>query len=155
MTAAPSFSDVTPLCSTGNCTFELYNSLAIYAYPVANLTSQLTVTPISDNADCSVWGTGSGNMCQYALPNGMMLHVSDAYLNISKTTTTVPSLTYSNDTIVDFFVVYYSDASNSVQAAEGALRFCGQTYNTSVTVGTTRTISTQTWGSLDMSVCKD
>ncbi|KAN0108652.1 Protein of unknown function (DUF3176) domain containing protein [Hyaloscypha variabilis] len=155
MTTTPSLSDVTPLCSTGNCTFDLYNSLAICAYPVANLTSQLTATPISDNADCSVWGTGSGNMCQYALPNGMMLHGLDAYMNISTTTTTVPSLTYSNDTILDFFVVYYSNVSNSVQAVEGALRFCGQTYNTSVTVGTTRTVSTQTWGSLDMSVSKD
>ncbi|PMD44555.1 hypothetical protein L207DRAFT_630876 [Hyaloscypha variabilis F] len=155
MTTTPSLSDVTPLCSTGNCTFDLYNSLAICAYPVANLTSQLTATAISDNADCSVWGTGSGNMCQYALPNGMMLHGSDAYMNISTTTTTVPSLTYSNDAILDFFVVYYSNASNSVQAVEGALRFCGQTYNTSVTVGTTRTVSTQTWGSLDMSVSKD
>jgi hypothetical protein len=85
----------------------------------------------------------------------MMLHGSDAYMNISTTTTTVPSLTYSNDAILDFFVVYYSNASNSVQAVEGALRFCGQTYNTSVTVGTTRTVSTQTWGSLDMSVSKD
>ncbi|KAE9378301.1 hypothetical protein N431DRAFT_500971 [Stipitochalara longipes BDJ] len=154
MTSTPSLSDVTPLCSTGNCTFDLYHSLGIYAYPIVNLTSQISVTPITDDADCSVWGTGSGNRCQYALPNGMMLHGLDAYMNIS-TTPSIPSLTYSNDTILDFFVVYYSNASNSDQAMEGALRFCGQTYNTSVAIGQTKTVSTQTWGSLNMTVSND
>jgi hypothetical protein len=48
------------------------------------------------------------------------------------------------------FVVYYSAALNSVQAMEGALKFCGQTYNTSVTSTQTKTKSIESWGALDM-----
>jgi hypothetical protein len=57
-------------------------------------------------------------------------------------------MSYSNDTILDFFVVYYSSALNSVQAMEGSLKFCGQTYNTSVTSAQTKTNSIDSWGAL-------
>jgi hypothetical protein len=59
-------------------------------------------------------------------------------------------MSYSNDTILDFFVVYYSSPLNSVQAMEGALKFCGQTYNTSVTSTKTKTNNIGGWGALDM-----
>lgn len=156
MTSTPSLSDITPQCSTGNCTFEPYHSLSICAYPVANLTSQINITTITNGADCSVWGTGSRHMCKYSLPNGMELHGIGEFLNISKAssnptlTSTLTSMSYSNDTILDFFVVYYSAALNTVQAMEGALKFCGQTYNTSVTSAQTKTNIIDSWGALDM-----
>ncbi len=114
MTSTPSLSDITPQCPTGNCTFEPYDSLSICAYPVANLTSQINITTITKGADCSVWGTGSRHMGKYSLPNGMELHGISEFLNISTAssnptlTSTLKSMVYSNETILDVFVVYYS-----------------------------------------------
>lgn len=148
MTSSPSLSDIKPQCSTGNCTFEPYHSLSICAYPVTNLTSQIKNTAITKGTDCSVWGTGSTHMCKYSLPNGMYLYGINEFLNVS---TASASMSYSNDTILDFFVVYYSTALDSIQAMEGALKFCGQTYNTSVTSAQTETNVIDSWGALNMS----
>ncbi|PMD17019.1 hypothetical protein NA56DRAFT_752676 [Hyaloscypha hepaticicola] len=157
MTSTPSLLDITPKCSTtGNCTFEPYHSLSIFSYPVANLTSQINITSITKGADCSVWGTGSRHMCKYSLPNGMEFQGIGEFLNISTAssnptlTSTLTSMSYSNNTILDFFVVYYSAALNSVQAMEGKLKFCGQTYNTSVISAQTKTNIIDSWGALDM-----
>jgi hypothetical protein len=49
---------------------------------------------------------------------------------------------------IDFFVIYYSNNTYRVEALECAMRFCGQTYNSSVNNGETVTRLTDTWGQL-------
>jgi hypothetical protein len=55
----------------------------------------------------------------------------------------------------DFFLIYYSNNTNRVEAMECGLYFCGQTYNTSVVQGVTTTTAIATWGQLTPAECCD
>jgi hypothetical protein len=160
-------SDVAPRCSTGNCTWDLYDSIAICASPVANLTHLLNRIALNNDSDCSIWDTGSDHLCNYTLPNGAYLTGLDMFINITSigfnsfSSTSIPSPAYpGNQTlasiafsdipvILDFFMIYYSPSINNVAAIEGSLSFCGQTYNTSVNHGQTNTTEIQRWGQLN------
>ena len=81
----------------------------------------------------------------------------NVYMNISSSSFSdvhvqpVPySMAYRNlPTIVNIFVIYYSNAASKVLALEGALTLCAQTYNTSVSKGSTSTQAVKTWGQLN------
>jgi hypothetical protein len=160
-------SDVAPQCSTGNCTWDLYDSVAICASPVANLTHLLNRITLNNDSDCSIWDTGSDHLCNYTLPNGAYLTGLDMFINITSigfnsfSPTSIASPSYpGNQTlasiafpaipvILDYFMIYYSPSINNVAAIEGSLSFCGQTYNTSVNRGETNTTEIQRWGQLN------
>jgi hypothetical protein len=90
--------------------------------------------------------------CTYSLPNGAILDSGGYAMNITSYPE-VPSITYPNmsDSLpLDFFVIYYSNNTHRIEALECALRFCGQTYNTTVKLGQTTTKVTDTWGQLTL-----
>jgi hypothetical protein len=151
-------SGVVPHCVTGNCTWDLYDSLALCANPVANLSHLLTRTAISFGADCSHFGTMSDHICNYSLPNGVYLSGQDMYMNITSIKFNwegdpePPSIAFPDMPVVlDFFMIYLSPSIGNVVAIEGSLSFCGQTYNTSVHNGQTNTTEIQRWGQLNTS----
>jgi hypothetical protein len=55
-----------------------------------------------------------------------------------------------NGNIVDFFVIYYSNYTNRIEAIECALRFYSQTYNSVVNKGQTTTKVTSTWDQISV-----
>lgn len=154
-----SLSDITASCSTGNCTFDPYYSLAICPYPVANLTSQLKTTSNWEGVDCSGTLLSDGVQilpnCTFSLPNGALLNAMENEITVASASlpgvSSTPSIAHLNMTgtlPIDFFVIYYSNNTYRVEALECAMRFCGQTYNSSVNNGDTVTRLTDTWGQL-------
>lgn len=164
-------SQVAPSCPTGNCTWDTYNSLALCANPVANLTHLLNRATMPENADwnCSTFGTMSDHICNYSLPSGAYLAGEDMFTNITSLAlngsllqqsltayANIKSIAFSNIPVVlDFFMVYYSASINNVAAIEASLSLCGQNYNTSVTNGKTTTTELDRWGSLNTSAVSD
>ncbi|KAF4629081.1 hypothetical protein G7Y89_g9069 [Cudoniella acicularis] len=132
-------SEVVPYCATGNCTWDLYDSLAICANPVANLTHLLTRTAIRlfiNTTSISFNTQGPNTIPSTAYPGNQTL-ASIAFPDIP--------------VVLDFFMIYYSPSINNVAAIEASLSFCGQTYNTSVHNGQINTTEIQKWGRLDTS----
>jgi hypothetical protein len=164
-------SQVVPSCPAGNCTWDTYDSLALCANPVANLTHLLNRATMPENADCncSTLGTMSDHICNYSLPSGAYLAGEDMFTNITSLPlngsalqpslsayANLKSIAFSNIPVVlDFFMVYYSASINNVAAIEASLSFCGQSYNTSVTNGKTNTMELGRWGSLNTSAVSD
>jgi hypothetical protein len=65
-------------------------------------------------------------------------------------TQSLASISFPNvPVLLDFFMIYYSPITNNVAAVEGALSFCGQTYNTSVQNGQVSTVVIDTWSGLN------
>jgi hypothetical protein len=88
--------------------------------------------------------------CTYSLSNGMFLNTLEYEMNITSSNG-ISSIAYPNmnqSLPLDFFVIYYSNNTNRIEALECAMRFCGQTYNSSVHSGQTVTTLTDTWGKL-------
>ncbi|KAL2064485.1 hypothetical protein VTL71DRAFT_4979 [Oculimacula yallundae] len=139
---------VVPTCSTGNCTWPLYSSLAICP-AVSNVTTNLKES-------------GGGGSIAFTLSNGDRLFQStdNAKLNITddlraeaKSATAVynrSSIAFSDvqNPLADFSVIFY-DYSKNV-AVECLLELCVQTFNTSVTNGVadTTVVDHQTAASL-------
>lgn len=161
-------SAVAPNCTTGNCTWDIYDSLAICANPVANLTHLLNIT---DSA-CEKSALDRFQFCNYTLPNGPYLYGEDYDMNITSiqfdilgfNTVLAPaypgsfnqslsSIAFSDIPVVaDFFIIYYSWSTRKMEAVECSLSFCGQTYNTSVKRGQTNTTAIKRWGQLNTTI---
>ncbi|KAE9366582.1 hypothetical protein N431DRAFT_548413 [Stipitochalara longipes BDJ] len=151
---------VSPVCSTANCTFPVYNSLALCS-SVANVTDYLTMKP----------ATMEGvNM---TLPNGVWFEAGVESLGVQTQTSTEffpdsnswvsypnpinsTSLAFTNfsgiqaSVVLDFFVLYQKDltapraASNdselyAYRAIEILFYWCVNSYSTNVTAGNVTT----------------
>ena len=147
---------VSPVCSTANCTFQVYNSLAICS-SVANVTDFLAVEVTSD---------GDFTQSKMTLPNGIWFipMAGGSTLSIQTQTkmgtsrntgyfTEVPypvnstSLAFANlsdiqdSAILDFFVLYNKDLyeetpfTPAYRAIEVLFYWCINSYSTSVTAG--------------------
>ena len=133
----PINSSVVPICSTGNCTWPIYHSLAVCSN-CANLSTQVRTT--SDY--------------QYVLPNGALLNpaqpsqfddeydTSGLVLNVTTTYDGLDTISFPNDgrVIADVFAIsqtgLYEDLSAEGPIAfECILQFCVKTYNASVQDG--------------------
>jgi hypothetical protein len=148
---------VSPICSTANCTFPVYNSLALCS-SVANVTDYLTVKPTAYSSNMS-------------LPNGIWFE-PDAFSLYIQTQTTqesfengitaIPnpinstSLAFKNfsdiqaSVVLDFFVLYEkaltvpgapSNDSEifAYRAIEILFYWCVNSYSTNMTAGNART----------------
>lgn len=168
MNGGVELSQVVPTCPTGNCTWDPYNSLALCANPVANLTHVLNITNTFNGSVMD--GSCSIIECAYSLPNALSLapSTSDASTVIQVTSlplngsgpspestsskSNLTSIAFSDIPVVlEFFMIYSSESFDNVAAIEASLSFCGQTYNTSVTKGETNTTELDRWCSLDTS----
>jgi hypothetical protein len=158
--AKGSIAPSSPTCSSWNCTWPLYNSLAVCS-KVANVSSFLSNTTIYENMLFNI----SSNTTNYprgvslTLPNRVYLEyiLSGTVMNI--TTPWTPdanigkSLAFKNEpyldntTIINSFVVWGNDGYTSAgRATYGAIEvvfhWCVNTYNTLVHKGVaTRSIS--------------
>jgi hypothetical protein len=127
---------LSPACSTGNCKFPAYSSLAVCAQ-IANVTDKLTVTPVplSVGGDVIII-----NNFDVTLPNGAALEAGQYAVNIT-TASATGSLAFSSmpnvvDTAIsNTFIIYQKDV-NSENATFGAveilLNWCVSTFNTTV-----------------------
>ncbi|KUJ14941.1 uncharacterized protein LY89DRAFT_720369 [Mollisia scopiformis] len=167
MNGGVELSQVIPTCPTGNCTWSPYNSLALCANPVANLTHSLNVTNAYDGSPMN--GSCALMECKYSLPNGLSLApdssgamtvVQVASLSLNGTNVSqrsspsnLTSIAFSDIPVVlDFFMIYSDQSYANVAALEASLSFCGQTYNRSVAEGKVNTTELDRWGSLDTRV---
>ncbi|KAH8669548.1 hypothetical protein BGZ60DRAFT_407752 [Tricladium varicosporioides] len=158
-----SITAITPMCSTGNCTWPLYSSLSVCA-SVNDVSSLLTKTPVPGNVSAMIGGVTDFNV---TLPNGAYLLAGQFVLNI----TTLPSinaqgfsvplsnhtLSFANEpyientTMVNSFIIYrksINTASETFGAMEILLRWCVNTYNSSTVAGTPTTNITSTSNSV-------
>ncbi|EPE26743.1 hypothetical protein GLAREA_02657 [Glarea lozoyensis ATCC 20868] len=125
-----------PECSTGNCEFPAYSSLAVCAQ-VANITDKLTVTPVPMNVGGDVVVVNNYNV---TLPNGAALEAGQSVVNIT-TAVATGSLAFSSmpnileTTIANSFIIYQKDVNaetRSFGAVEILLNWCVSTFNTTV-----------------------
>lgn len=145
---------ISPVCSTGNCTFPPYATLGVCAKSV-NLTDQIT----------QVCGSGDYDTCNYTLPGGAlmikdatemrnvgMFHTSEfgTYdLRGNLLTRPINSTAFADEkpfVLIDFYTIWNpSNANNSrlMHASETILRVCVQVFNTTVSKGEANTSVTQ------------
>lgn len=144
--------DVVPNCASGNCTWDPYDSLALCANTVTNLTHLLTRTPAgTDPSDCSLPVPTYGHFCNYSLPNGAFLMAQNELVNI--TTGIGHTIAFPNSSVIlDFFMIYYSPELRDFAAIEASVGFCGQTFDSSVKNGQINTTEVGRWGKLNTSV---
>jgi hypothetical protein len=126
---------LSPVCSTGNCNFPAYSSLAICAQ-VANVTENLTTTPLplSTSGNATII-----NNFYVTLPNGAGLEAGEYAVNI--TTTTAGTLAFAampnilDVAISNTFIIYQKDINvenSAFGAIEILLNWCVSTYNSTV-----------------------
>jgi hypothetical protein len=131
--------DISPACSTGNCTWPLYQSLAICS----------TCADISDKLEAKSITSGKN----WTLPNGLWLEVDHATSLEGLVSMTVnnsysdslPTIAFpgnlSETSLLDFFVLvgpsdYTSGVETAAVASECVLNICLQSYSASEVNGT-------------------
>ena len=145
-------SDVKALCTTGNCTFDLYSSLG-----ACSSIEDVTPTIVDDCAE--------DKRCNYTVqalevtaPWHDEIMISDFVLWMGSPGSSASidnesrKLTYhiANSSLSEFYLLFYKDLSmrdkEHLVAFKGTLSLCVHTYNTSVLNGVTNTtlINTQT-----------
>ena len=133
-------SDVTPLCPSGNCTWDVFDSVAVCGTCV-DKTDDITLKfPTQKNP---IWGSTSG--CVVSLSNGLGLASApveywiDTLCNLSIGSAT-SDLEGRSSSLVNFTSIYYDNgqAANCTQpggtarATECNVYWCVNTYNSSV-----------------------
>ncbi|KAI9734350.1 MAG: hypothetical protein M1834_002456 [Cirrosporium novae-zelandiae] len=137
--------DMNPSCSTGNCTYPKFQSLAVCDY-CTDITSSLKHNCSTEKGTD---GSSDSIYCTYALPNGLELNTTD----MAETDVSGPIATSGNldsvstgskfgNTLVNFTRItrpsrgsnYVGDAHN-VSAIECVLYWCVNTYETNVLNG--------------------
>lgn len=167
------YSDVTPSCSTGNCTWKAYSSLAVCPRVIdvsSSLTNAICNTTAFDEIFDSAGLENPGFPCfNYTLPQltysatispGVNVSLSDANLDgerslglgLMQVMGLYYRITLNSSALFTAYVVYQPDLVSSINSSlpapvayELGLDFCVQTYNTTVTKGVvnTETISTR------------
>ncbi|KAK3383702.1 hypothetical protein B0T24DRAFT_59685 [Lasiosphaeria ovina] len=154
---------VMPSCSSGECHWRNFNSLAVCA-AVADVSDKLAVSSETEPSALGVnLGSGiDGPVCNASLPNGVFLIGSPGTCNLNMSAPSpvetgqdsfllpaaAASLAFSNldarvsSAVANFFVVYTGQTANSGQqqagsfhAAEVLLHFCVNTYQVSTSRG--------------------
>ena len=126
--------DITPDCSTGNCTFpEEYQSLGVCSQCV-NVTNLITSTTVD------------GSLVVASLPNGLSITEQGSIMNM----TGAADLTNFKDFggILSTFSSIVSETTDSVTdptAAECVLYFCVKTFQATVQGGVLTETVTSTW----------
>lgn len=129
---------IAPSCSTGNCTYPEYDSLAV-CHKVANVTDKLKITSQE----------GRFNPYNATLPNGISLEYGVLITQINAT----ENLTVSSEDvglpITSFDIVWQTnhepnDANSTFNAFEAAFWWCVNRYKTEVVQGkpTTSVVAT-------------
>jgi hypothetical protein len=86
------------------------------------------------------------------LPNGINIFGMNEFANIIPTSVqggTEPIAFSDIPFVLDFIMIYFSEALGYAAALEASLSFCGQTYNTSVESGRVNTTELHRWGQLN------
>lgn len=145
--------DIQPVCSSGNCTWPSYRSLAICAQSV-NVTSSLKtkIVPIAGGLPGETGTQWSISTLNYVIDNAYsLLNLSSAanMQSILENQQIPTPLNFSNSiafqnrssTLADVFIIYaQSTESNSpFSATEFVLEWCVQNFTTSVTNGQSTT----------------
>ena len=136
--------DVPVTCSTGNCSWQDFTSLAVCT-SCADLAAQLTVS--SQNSTIK----GDAPNIFHKLPNGISLHTYELALALQMTVNSTmqndgpahASIAFKghNNTILDMFVIALDKGSSTQSiaygpyAAECITEFCVQNYTAKVTNG--------------------
>ena len=136
--------DVPVACSTGNCTWQDYTSLAVCT-SCADLAAQLTVS----TQNSSIKGVAPN--IYHKLPNGISLQVYEMALGLQLTVNSTmqndgpahASIAFKghNHTILDMFVIALDKRNSATSiaygpyAAECIIEFCVQNYTAQVSKG--------------------
>ena len=133
---------VIPLCPSGNCTWNLFDSVAVCSTCV-DTTEDITMT--NPTADNPIWGSTSG--CIMTLPNGLGLALAPPALTAYRTVFNLSENTSANilpggwsSSMADFASIYYENGQSAnctqphgaAKATECKMYWCVNTYNSSV-----------------------
>jgi len=136
-----SIEEIAPSCSTGNCTYPDFDSLAV-CYKVANVTHKLKVTS----------GESGFNPYNATLPNGVNLEYGALMTQINATDKLLMGTEGVGMHIAAFDIVYqtgnepFNDVNSTFNALEAAFWWCVNRYKTEVVNGqaTTTVVATST-----------
>jgi len=128
-----SLSDYAPLCSSGNCTWPSYTSLAICAY-VADVSQYIQKHTYSLS--------GFNETTFYTIPNGGLLATGYQNLTLHPTDNAAYStLAFQNSQFLfNFYTFLYSNQTGTPLLLESSFQLCAHTLNTTVTNGQTSTV---------------
>jgi hypothetical protein len=134
--------NVSPSCSTGNCTWPEYSSLAVCG-TCNDITERIKIRRTTwDEEGYSV----PYESCEMSLPNGVTLNYTNMLspwytLNFTQDTVVTPALAALQSTIMSFTTLFSrtlegprcGDPDADTEAVECSIYWCVQTYSTSIT----------------------
>lgn len=132
-------SPIAPLCSTGNCSFPTFHSIAVRAIG-ADITDLLTLCDGTEDPSCT-----------HKLPNLVSMDSMNTLVQISSTSPDWYYYYYNSSIdpfepftqtfygiahpLTNVFVIYLDHASKAIRAAEFVFEYCVKSYETGVISG--------------------